>query len=101
MIVRRSFAKLSEGGTVRVSATFGELNFEADENQLTRFRVFLRRRAVRHASSTHCARASFDRGFQGCRKAGMGLIATMSTLVLGVQIASAKDFYDTQRTEVT
>jgi len=34
-------------------------------------------------------------------KLGMGLIATMSALVLGQLIASAKDFYDTQRAEVT
>src|SRR6266852_2424912 len=34
-------------------------------------------------------------------KLGMGLIATMSALVLGLLIASAKGSYDTQRTEVT
>ncbi len=32
-------------------------------------------------------------------KLGMGLIATMSALVLGQLIASAKDSYDTQRTD--
>jgi hypothetical protein len=30
LIVRRGFARLSGGGTVRASATFGELNFEPD-----------------------------------------------------------------------
>ena len=34
-------------------------------------------------------------------KLGMGLIATMSALVLGLLIASAKGSYDTQRNEVT
>jgi hypothetical protein len=34
-------------------------------------------------------------------KLGMGLIATMSALVLGLLIASAKGSYDTQRSEVT
>src|SRR5216684_9307004 len=50
------------------------------------------------ASSPHSARKSFDRGFQGCRKARHALIATMSALVLDLLIASAKDSYDTQRT---
>ena len=34
-------------------------------------------------------------------KLGMGLVATMSALVLGLLVASAKGSYDTQRTEVT
>ena len=34
-------------------------------------------------------------------RAGTGLIATMSALVLGLLVASAKDAYDTQRDEVT
>jgi hypothetical protein len=34
-------------------------------------------------------------------KLGMGLIATMSALVLALLIASAKGSYDTQRNEVT
>ena len=34
-------------------------------------------------------------------KLGMGLIATMSALVLGLLIASAKGSYDTQRIEVS
>src|SRR5262249_36116151 len=33
-------------------------------------------------------------------KLGMGLIATMSALVLGLLVASAKSSYDTQRTEI-
>ena len=90
---------LRSTGTVRASATFGQLNFEPDGNQLARFRVSLRQRAVRNASSPHSAGASFDRGFQGCRK--FGLIATMSAFVLDLLIASAKDSYDTQRAEVT
>src|SRR5216684_4784052 len=53
------------------------------------------------ASSPHAARKSFDRGVQGCRKARHALIATMSALVLDLLIASAKDSYDTQRTEVS
>ena len=34
-------------------------------------------------------------------KLGMGLIATMAALVLGLLIASAKSSYDTQRNELT
>jgi hypothetical protein len=34
-------------------------------------------------------------------KLGMGLVATMSALVLGLLISSAKSFYDTQQAEVT
>jgi hypothetical protein len=34
-------------------------------------------------------------------KAGMGLVATMSALVLGLLVSSAKSFYDTQSAEVT
>jgi hypothetical protein len=34
-------------------------------------------------------------------KLGMGLIATMAALVLGLLIASAKSAYDTQRSELT
>ena len=33
-------------------------------------------------------------------KLAMGLVATMSALVLGLLVSSAKDAYDTQRTEV-
>jgi len=33
-------------------------------------------------------------------KAGMGLVATMSALVLGLLVASAKSFYDTQSAEL-
>src|SRR5262245_10609626 len=34
-------------------------------------------------------------------KLGMGLVATMSALVLGLLVASAKGFYDAQSTELT
>ncbi len=34
-------------------------------------------------------------------KAGMGLVATMSALVLGLLVSSGKSFYDTQRDELT
>ena len=34
-------------------------------------------------------------------KLGMGLVATMSALVLGLLVSSAKSFYDTQNTELT
>src|SRR5271167_1780006 len=34
-------------------------------------------------------------------KMGMGLVATMAALVLGLLISSAKSFYDAQTTEVT
>jgi len=32
---------------------------------------------------------------------GMGMIATMAALVLGLLVASAKNFYDTQSSELT
>jgi hypothetical protein len=34
-------------------------------------------------------------------KVGMGLVATMSALVLGLLVSSAKTFYDTQSAELT
>ncbi|HUK53389.1 MAG TPA: hypothetical protein VL099_08890 [Candidatus Binatia bacterium] len=34
-------------------------------------------------------------------KLGMGLVGTMTALVLGLLVASAKNFYDTQNTEIT
>lgn len=34
-------------------------------------------------------------------KLGMGLVATMSALVLGLLVSSAKTFYDAQNTELT
>jgi hypothetical protein len=34
-------------------------------------------------------------------KVGMGLVATMSALVLGLLVSSAKAFYDTQSSELT
>jgi hypothetical protein len=38
---------------------------------------------------------------KGAVQVGMGLVATMSALVLGLLVSSDKSFYDTQTAEVT
>jgi ABC-type transporter Mla maintaining outer membrane lipid asymmetry permease subunit MlaE len=43
----------------------------------------------------------FDDDTKDIIKLGMGLIATMTALILGLLIASAKGSYDTQKAEVT
>jgi hypothetical protein len=79
----------------------GENRRDTDDNQLDRIRVRLRRCAARDSFASDTTEASFERGLQGCRKAGDGLIATMAALVLALLIASAKSSHDTQSTEVT
>ena len=74
---------------------------ESAYNRLDGVRVHFWRRAARHFSSQLFARTSF-----GCRskdivKLGMGLVATMAALVLGLLVASAKGSYDAQSAELT
>ena len=51
-------------------------------------------------SSSSSSRGPLERRKQGCDETGDGLVATMSALVLGLLVSSAKGSYDTERSEV-
>src|SRR5215216_873161 len=57
--------------------------------------TWLGRRVRRHLPDDHLSADSKD-----AVKLAMGLVATMTALLLGLLVSSAKGTYDTQRTEV-
>src|SRR5207253_5822493 len=75
-------------------------NREPHDDWLGRVCAGLRQRIARHVSAWRVARASFERGFEGRRKARDRADRTMSALVLSLLIASAKSAYDTRSNQL-
>jgi hypothetical protein len=63
--------------------------------------VRVRRCDTRHVRPRHVASASSECRVERRREAWHGLVATLSALVLGLLIASAKGSYDAQSSELT
>ena len=55
---------------------------------------------ARGRASSRLACTSLDRREPGCGEASHGSGGTMAALILGLLVSSAKDTYDTKRTEV-
>jgi hypothetical protein len=55
---------------------------------------------ARNGAAPHLAKGSSERTCQGVVRLGVGLIATVAALVLGLLIAAAKGSFDTQTTQV-
>jgi hypothetical protein len=74
---------------------------ESHGNQLDRFRIYLWRRGVGYVLRNFVPEHHLDSDSRNVVNLGMALIATLSALVLGLLIASAKSSYDAQKEEVT
>ncbi len=69
---------------------------KSDRDPFDRLRVRFRRCALWYVSSWCSARAAPEADSKDTVRLEMGLIGTLTALVLGLLIASAKNFYDTQ-----
>jgi len=78
-----------------------ETNYEFSRCQLDRVRVRVRRCVVRHALRVALPQHHLSDDSKDVVKLGMGLVATMSALVLGLLVASAKSSYDAQSSALT
>ena len=83
------------------SADGGERNNEFSGNRLDRLCLGIWRRALWIISSFRAAEPHVSAESKDAVKLGIGLIATMTALVLGLLVSTAKSSFDTKHNELT